>query len=514
MKYSDFEKHVGARLANSRDAVDFDSLLSSLDLAPKKTRRNWALLWFLIPAIAIGAVSSHYALSGESGDPVAGVVDNKSTPMVTDPLALSQTDNAEDTNAYGRAVDRWPTTDSSNETVATRNNASIQNRFVASTNVEEQSKNRIDNEERGKMLTDNEVSISQAPTAIDQMYKTNKKAEANSLSTNGISIDAQNGGIDVIKNGQIDYIHQRDVRKSTTAGAANLDYVADGKELDANSMSINISTLERRMMSPMSIVEQDEDALFSRMKINCPSFTNAYWRFALVPEVGYFAPMKTLESKTGELSAAYQNRQADERSLEGTNFGLYGMVVRDRLPVYLKAGISYSRITERMDLSYEYTLQDTMVGIISSTVSANGDTITHIYGDVISETVYKGKDRQHSYIHLFDLPVSVGYTSYVGGFDIGIEAGVKINLMTRATGNLLVGSTEYSNLSLNRLFKNRIGLSYFGGVMIGRNFGRFGDFFIAPRFHYYPQDFSNDANPISQRYLSVGLNAGVVYKLK
>ena len=49
--------------------------------------------------------------------------------------------------------------------------------------------------------------------------------------------------------------------------------------------------------------------------------------------------------------------------------------------------------------------------------------------------------------------------------------------------------------------------------MIGRNFGRFGDIYIAPRFTYYPNSFNNQNNSIDQNYFNIGLNAGVVYKI-
>ena len=234
---------------------------------------------------------------------------------------------------------------------------------------------------------------------------------------------------------------------------------------------------------------------------------------ALVPEVGIFHPIKTLENKSDEESAAFNQRFKSENTLEGLEIGLYGMLVRDNVPMYLKAGVSYSRISERMELQYEYTEQDTTIGIISSTVSGNGDTITHIYGEIVTETTFKGSNRQHHYIHLFDIPVSIGYTTYLAGLDIGIEAGVKVNFMTRATGKLLTSEKDYINLSFNKLFKNRIGLSYFGGLMIGRNFGRFGDIYIAPRFTYFPNSFDNQNNNISQKYFNIGLNVGVVYKI-
>ena len=293
-------------------------------------------------------------------------------------------------------------------------------------------------------------------------------------------------------------------------------YYKSTSKNELNPISRENLSLSSISMRSISITGLDNlgDNIFSRMKINCPSFDKAHWRLALIPEVGIFAPFKTLESKKADNSQAFEERQKWEETLEGINLGLYSMLVRDGLPFYLKAGVSYSRISERMDLEYNYTELDTTIGVISQTVSANGDSITTIMGPIVSEVTFSGKNRQHSYIHLFDLPVAIGYNTYLGGFDVGIEAGVKINLMTRATGNFLISKSDFTNLSLNEYYKKRIDLSYFGGIMIGRNFGRFGDFYIAPRFTYYPTDFSNDNNDISQKYVTMGVNLGYVYKLK
>ena len=254
--------------------------------------------------------------------------------------------------------------------------------------------------------------------------------------------------------------------------------------------------------------------LFSRMKINCPSFDDAGWHLALVPEVGLFYPIKTLESKAlAEEKTGYFERLESETTLEGIELGLHGMLVRDNVPLYLKAGISYSRIAERVDLGYDYIEVDTIIGVISETYFENGDSTKTIKGPIARETRHTGSNRKHHYIHMFDIPVAVGFTTYIAGLDIGIEAGIKFNFMTRATGNLLTSRSEYTNLSLNRLFKTNIGVSYFGGLMIGRNFGRYGDIFIAPRFTYFPNEFNNELNNVSQKYMAVGLNAGVIYKI-
>jgi len=106
------------------------------------------------------------------------------------------------------------------------------------------------------------------------------------------------------------------------------------------------------------------------------------------------------------------------------------------------------------------------------------------------------------------------YTTYIGGFDLGLELGARVSLMTRGTGNMLTSESEYTNLAFDRKFNDRIGIGYFGGLMIGRNYEHIGDFYIAPRFSYYTDDFTNSNNDIGQKYYTIGINAGFVYKLK
>ena len=67
MKYSEFEKHISAKLNGNRESVDMDNLLNALDL--KEERKIKPLYYLLIlPFLIIGALG-WYSLS--SGDVIA-----------------------------------------------------------------------------------------------------------------------------------------------------------------------------------------------------------------------------------------------------------------------------------------------------------------------------------------------------------------------------------------------------------------------------------------------------------
>ncbi len=484
MKYLDFEKHIKKELEGSRETVQMDALLTSLNLGQKTKRAGFAY-WKIAPFLIL--TLSVFAWKFMDG------YENKNDGFHTEKASAAVSSEEGVYNSKASAENDNSTSEvETNVTLDTKNDhsESINTNNINSTNTTS-NLNDIPTKNQGS-------EINKTPPA-NNTFPINNNKKSNQLHLNEASETI---------NLNTSYVHPA---KTSASSSPNINSTASATSAKISRNIENVSSLYKSIDALEN--ENIDGKLFSRMKINCPSFDNVGWHMALIPEIGVFLPRKTLTKNDFEESAAFDERINSESTLEGIELGLYGMLVRDNIPLYLKAGVSYSRITERMDLKYEYIQLDTVVDIVSSTVSANGDTITHIYGDVVKETKFKGSNRQHHYIHLFDVPISVGYTTYIGGLDIGIEGGVKVNFMTRATGNLLTSQKDYTNLSLNRMFKNRIGLSYFGGLMIGRNFGRFGDFYIAPRFTYFPNEFNNQNNPIDQKYFNIGLNAGVVYKI-
>ena len=483
MKYLDFEKHIKNELAGSKEPVQMDALLGSLNLGKEPTSKGFAL-WMILPFLLL-------VVTGFAWDYMNSDKNANNDLMLTKKISTKENYNQQNSNADHNVKNEInSTTLVSNEN--TENKSKINNKVEIKKTAIKSSKNKKSNSSDSQLLN--------RPPANNEIQQKNNLQPSNQIDFDDL-ISGTNLNSSYIQK------HSSNTNtklKETVASINDVTARATRDLLDIRDIEKSVDLLGDNEV---------DDKLFSRMRINCPSFDNAAWHLALIPEIGIFLPKKTLGSTSLEDHDALSQRLKSESTLEGLELGLYGMLVRDNVPFYLKAGISYSRISERMDLKYEYTEIDTSLGVISTTVSSNGDTITHIYGDIYTETTFKGSNRQHYYIHLFDIPISVGYTSYIAGLDIGIEAGVKINFMTRGTGNLLTSQKDYTNLSLNRLYKNKIGLSYFGGLMIGRNFGRFGDIYIAPRFTYYPNEFNNANNNVSQKYFTIGLNAGIVYKI-
>ncbi|MBK8621098.1 MAG: hypothetical protein IPN79_04900 [Saprospiraceae bacterium] len=182
-----------------------------------------------------------------------------------------------------------------------------------------------------------------------------------------------------------------------------------------------------------------------RRKVECPTFQNKRKvLFFIQPEIGISSPIKSLEEKIIDNSEVTALRKENEKPLEGIHAALYGGVHLGRSPFYVKTGFSYSRLAERMDLSYNTTRMDTTFGIISVTQSQSGDTLTVIYGNIITERTVSGQKIKHYYHHLYDIPLCVGYQyPLTPRLMLGAEVGLVFNVGLRPKGEILTTTTEF-----------------------------------------------------------------------
>ena len=247
--------------------------------------------------------------------------------------------------------------------------------------------------------------------------------------------------------------------------------------------------------------------------VYCPTFSKkGKYFFEVIPEIGYFRPIKKLEQVGNEPDNIFALRNTNETTLEGLNAGLYLRMGKEKLPFFFQVGASISRMTEKMPLDYSYTRRDTTRGIISITQSQTGDTLTVIFGDIVQETKISGKKTNHHHFTLIDLPISAGYEKRFGQWAAGIEAGVVLNMSLRANGQILASDTSFTAIDVPvQAYRNKLGMSYFGGLYLSKDFYNAGRFFVSLRGRYIPGTFSTEQNRIKQSYHFLGLNLGYVY---
>lgn len=230
-------------------------------------------------------------------------------------------------------------------------------------------------------------------------------------------------------------------------------------------------------------------------------------KLSLIPEIGYFKPFKSLTSETAVPSETFELRKADEKSLEGLQAALYARLQRPGANWGISTGLQYTRLSEQMNLAYSYIRRDTTQGIISVTVSQTGDTITTIYGDIISETRVTGTTKAHYYLSTFDIPLSVFFEKDFNSFAIGGEAGVYFNLALASKGKILNTANDFIDVKSAAAFRSSIGVSGFAGIYVKKPLG-IGNLMFSIRGRYNPSVFNTQGYGTIQKYQFVGAHLG------
>ena len=269
--------------------------------------------------------------------------------------------------------------------------------------------------------------------------------------------------------------------------------------------TIELSTIDIKHVTSMA----DREILELDNGIGCPDFAanDVNSGFELIAELGVFKPLKSLNQLPGESDILTGLRQNGEKSKLGVRAGIFAKYNLTRSPFYFFGGVNYSRFVEGMSLDFEIIETDTVVGIVSITESEAGDTITYIYGDIITETVKQGNKTRHYTVSTIDVPLHVGYELNLNKLSIGTEFGVSLNVTTQTSGNFLSSTSDFGSIEEVGEFKKRIGLRYDGKMFLGYQLSDVHKLYASAAFNYFPNSFSN-SQVTEQKYRHIGFNIG------
>jgi hypothetical protein len=271
---------------------------------------------------------------------------------------------------------------------------------------------------------------------------------------------------------------------------------------------------------PIPSIAQEKLNYIRKLKMNkdviCPDFRLVQrWHIALVPQAGLYLPMKKLNDQSIDNADVFMLRNENEKTLEGWHAGLGLRLEREKFPFYFTIAGQYGQHTERMNLKYDYLKRDTTQGIISITVSQNGDTITAIIGDIITTKRITGSKTVHHGFRMWDLPMGIGYRKSLGNWDLTAEAGTVLNMSSRLTGRVLNTPTTFTDIDSapNPHFTSRLRMSYYIQAAIERPISDHVALGLGMRYRHIPGTFTTSAATVGQRYHFLGLQASVIYRL-
>ena len=495
MNIFDFENRLKSHTANAKGEVDMDRLLSDLNLtpAPKRSNRKLFLLFAAALLVSFSAVS-YYMFNTSSSVPIVHTIQSDNTDATAE--QSSNIINEKTIQEIGTATSKTSRIDNKvNQAQSTKSNNST-SKVISQLNPEIQS-----TQIEAKDLTPETEEYPTYNSVIIGEDNSQKRApsplparDISILNTNIISAPLQN-------------------RESLNI----IDREAQEEELSSLKIASNDKRSNQNIAFLPPLTNQllkNENSKFANKGKDCPRFGNRAWHLSIIPEVGYALPMKSLVLNDSDFQDIYDERVQNETSIEGIHASLAFQFKSHVTGLYIKPGVSYARFTERLDFSRTATKIDTTIGIISTTISQTGDTLTEIRGEIYEEIEITSKERVHYELHHFDLPIAIGYSFVVDKFTIDLEGGIKFNFLQKTSGNILHAEKEYLALDKNQQqFKNSFGLGFFGGLLLKRQISSHTEFYIAPRFTFNTLAVSSNKNPINQKYNVLGLHVGCIYAI-
>jgi len=488
MNIFDFENRLRSHANSAKGEVDINRLLGDLNLIPTPKHTNRKLFFFLAAALLVSISSAtYYYLSSTTSVPFVQTIQNPNN--LSAPVVLNET--PENTNSTITNAAKNMVVPSEDFPIAAANNKdAIQ---VSKLNNKSSAKNKIAPLSKRK-IKENKSTAKQA-----------KKHHA----TNTLAAIIPES----IKNNSNNALASNNNEVSTTS-INEVKAIAGNKSVP--SVIPNLISNENISLLPMlstSFLENAKPSLADKIK-DCPRFGNRGWHLSIIPEVGYSLPMKTLSLDEKADREVFENRLANEKTIEGIHASVSFQFKNHVTGLYVKPGVAYTRITERMDLTRTEIQIDTMIGITNITTNPAGDTTTIINGEIYTETEIQSKSRTHYELHHFDLPIAIGYSFEVNRFTLDIEGGIKFNFLQKTSGRIPTADREFTNLDTKQqLFKNSFGLGFFGGILLKRQISSHTELYIAPRFTFNTLSVSSNINPINQKYNILGLHVGCVYAI-
>ncbi|GEM_PF-2763201 len=516
MKYQDFEKGLRNKLLHTEAAVDVSDLIQKVHGSKSRKRRTFLWIFLSLSTLALGYSGMHYASENKVQQGASIHIDEEHIEAPKEHLAIAEKE----------------TPIIQEEEKEEHITVNFQGKIIKEGNEERKL------EEEQKEVHKEHLAIAEEETPIIQdkddhitvnsQSKINKEAREEmrleeeqlfvegeeSKSTQKLELDPsrQKHSDDVTSEAVADVVAKEAISEKTDTDINELSDESEGqnslfeegrKTLLYNFLSSEIGVLESERLLPKPVV--------------CPSFRKPRWAFDLIPEVGLIVPLKNLSINNEEASDIFNMRSEDENSLEGITMAIHARARPLKKQFYFKLGIAYTRISERMNLTTKWVVQDTTVGIISITQSQSGDTITTIYGDIITETEYFNTSRDHYFLHLVDVPIAIGYHRPIGkGWKLGLEGGIHLNVAFLSRGKLLEGSGEdsFTQLPAEGRFRKRIGFSHYVGLTLEKKISTRSSIFVSPRIRYFAGSFTPASYDIRQSYALAGLHVGYIHTIR
>lgn len=224
----------------------------------------------------------------------------------------------------------------------------------------------------------------------------------------------------------------------------------------------------------------------------------------------YFSPElanRTLSTNDPALVKYAIERSNSEKPIMSYSIGVRGSFVAAN-GLTFRGGIAYAKNKERFDFVKERQK------ITKEIKDKDGNVVsTQVEEKVILDKIY----NQYNYL---DLPITIGFEKDLKDFILSLNGGIGLNLWSSQSGKIYkediknvydLKNGEEAGVSF---FRKNAGFSLITSVGLNYKYNERILLLLEPSMRYYLHSLSNTENPISQKYVFIGLNIGLSYRIQ
>ncbi|MGA0232780.1 MAG: outer membrane beta-barrel protein [Saprospiraceae bacterium] len=257
-----------------------------------------------------------------------------------------------------------------------------------------------------------------------------------------------------------------------------------------------------------------EDALFGT-KTECPRFREQWPLLYSFTDVSISHPSQSLRTQNSESSELVGIRSQSESSLP--SFGVrtgFGYDFYNGL--FVQAGIAYNQINIKFLHRQEDIINNKTSIVIDTLFNSEGEILSITRDTSVVQEIGIKETRGTNTFRMIDIPVEIGYHYPLSNkFSLRASVGIAFNVRTVSSGYMLDANAESFRYDAgdSAYFKTRTGLSYLANLAVETQVSSNIYLNAGIRWRHYGTEFNASENPVDQSFTSLGLSAGIRYRL-
>lgn len=224
----------------------------------------------------------------------------------------------------------------------------------------------------------------------------------------------------------------------------------------------------------------------------------------------YLSPDYAKKSLTGNKQDYINSRYNSESALLSYSGGIIAGYKFNK-EFLIKGGMNFTSINEKFHIVIK-DVKNTQTIITIDTIWKSDGTYD-ISRDTTIKEIYGKEDIQKiNRYSMIDIPVIFGYQFKYNNLNLGINAGVVLNILSFHKGTMLNMNGEVETFDGHtdnpNIFNKNLGVSIYTSAYIGYRLNENIELFAEPKFRYFIKPFTNNNYSLTQKFSKFGISFG------